>query len=141
LSIYADSSFLVSLYLTDIHSEEALRRMSAHPRASLTPLHRAEWTHAVAQGVFRGTISNDEARQVYSAFEDDREAGLWLEVGLPETTFETAIDLARRHGARIGIRTLDSLHVASALELRAKRFWAFDVRQAALARAEGLRIS
>ena len=115
--------------------------MSAHPRAWLTPLHRAEWTHAVAQGVFRGTISNDEARQVYSAFEDDREAGLWLEVGLPETTFETAIDLARRHGARIGIRTLDSLHVASALELRAKRFWTFDVRKAALARAEGLRIS
>jgi PIN domain len=129
------------LYLTDIDSEEAQRRMSAHPRVWLTPQHRAEWTQAVAQGVFRGTISNDEARQVYAAFEDDREAGLRLEVGLPETTFETAIDLARRHGARIGIRTVDSLHVASVLELRAKRFWTLDVRQAPLARAEGLRIS
>jgi predicted nucleic acid-binding protein len=141
LSIYADSSFIVSLYLTNIHSAEAQRRMSGHPRLWLTPLHRAEWTHAVAQGVFRGAISNDEARQFYAAFEDDRRAGLWLEVDLPETAFEGAIDLARRHGGRMGSRTLDSLHVASALKLGAKRFWTFDERQAALVRAEGLKTS
>ena len=131
----------MSLYLTDTHSEQAQRRMSGHPRLWLTPLHRAEWTHAVAQGVFRGAISNSEARQFYSAFEDDRQAGVWLEVGLPETAFETAIELAQRHGARLPMRTLDSLHVASALVLGAERFWTFDERQAALARTEGLKSS
>jgi len=37
------------------------------------------------------------------------------------------------------VRTLDSLHVACALELKAERFWTFDERQAKLARVEGLK--
>ena len=35
--------------------------------------------------------------------------------------------------------TLDTLHVACALELGAERFWTFDARQAKLARAVGLK--
>ena len=84
-------------------------------------------------------ISDREAQQVYRDFHADRAAGLWMEVGLPELAFETCVQLAQRHGARLGVRTLDSLHVASALELRAERFWTFDARQAKLAHAEGLK--
>jgi predicted nucleic acid-binding protein len=36
------------------------------------------------------------------------------------------------------VRTLDSLHVACALELKAERFWTFDDRQARLAEVVGL---
>jgi predicted nucleic acid-binding protein len=57
---------------------------------------------------------------------------------LPERVWETSIDLARRHGPTLGVRTLDSLHVACALELRAERFWTFDEQQAKLAEAVGL---
>jgi len=49
--------------------------------------------------------------------------------------------MARRHGARLGMRTLDSLHVAAALELGAKSFWTFDERQAKLAAATALQTS
>lgn len=42
-------------------------------------------------------------------------------------------------GAQRGARTLDSLHVACAMELKANRFWTFDERQAKLAKAAGLR--
>ncbi len=45
----------------------------------------------------------------------------------------------RRYGPKLGVRTLDSLHVACALELKAERFWTFDERQAKLARVEGLK--
>lgn len=86
-------------------------------------------------------MSAKEAQQVYRHFEHDRKAGVWLEVGLPETAFETCAELARRHGARLGVRSLDSLHVASAVELKADRFWTFDARQAKLAEAEGLKTS
>ena len=137
--IYADTSFFVSLYLQDRHSQEALRPMVQHPRLWLTPLHRAEWTHAIAQHVFQRKISAREAQQVYRNLSADRDAGLWLEVGLPEMAFETCIQLAQRHGPRLGVRTLDTLHVASALELQAERFWTFDDRQAKLAHAEGLK--
>jgi predicted nucleic acid-binding protein len=139
LSIYADTSFLVSLYISDHHSSEAQRLIAAKPILCLTPLHRAEWAHAVEQHVFRGQLTASESRQVYADFDGDRVAGLWLEVGLPERAFEVCVELARRHAARMGSRTLDSLHVACALELKAERFWTFDERQRKLAAVEGLK--
>jgi predicted nucleic acid-binding protein len=139
LTIYADTGFFVSLYLPDLHSTEARRRMAGHPRLWLTPLHRAEFTHAILQHVFQRKISAREARQVSRDFERDRNAGLWAETAIPEMAFETCVALARRHVARVAARTLDSLHVACALELKADHFWTFDERQAKLAEAEGLR--
>ena len=59
-------------------------------------------------------------------------------VNLPGRAWETSIELARRYGPALGVRTLDSLHVACALELRADKFWTFDDRQAKLAEAAGL---
>jgi len=141
LNLYADTSFFVSLYLPDRHSSESQRRMAQRPLIWLTPLHRAEWTHAVAQHIFQGRISAREAQRVHRDFESDRTNRLWAEVSVPEAAFELCEELARRHVARLGTRTLDSLHVASALELSAERFWTFDERQARLAQAENLKIS
>jgi len=53
--------------------------------------------------------------------------------------------MGRKHSTRpqvwprLGIRALDSLHVESALELGAQRFWTFDDWQARLAKAAGLK--
>jgi predicted nucleic acid-binding protein len=58
---------------------------------------------------------------------------------MPEGVFDICADLARRHGPRLGVRTLDSLHVACALQLKAQQFWTFDQRQAKLAKATGLK--
>jgi predicted nucleic acid-binding protein len=141
LSIYADSSVFVSLYISDGHSLDARRGFATRPSLWLTPLHRAEWTHAVEQHVFRGYMSPAEARQVYLLFEADSGKGLWLDTPLPESAFTVAIDMARRHVAHIGTRTLVTLHVACAMELKAERFWTFDERQKKLARAVGLKTS
>ena len=140
MNVYADTSFLVSLYLEDDHSSEADRLMASQPRPWLTPLHRAEWAHAIERQVFQNLLSRREARQVHAQFEKDRADGVWAEVVFPEPAFEVCAQLARRHAARLGTRTLDALHVASAIELRAERFWTFDVRQAKLARAAGLKL-
>jgi predicted nucleic acid-binding protein len=113
--------------------------MAQHPLVWLTPLHRAEWTHAVAQHIFHSKISSQQARKVYRDFERDRAAGIWVEVDLPDMAFETCVKLARQYVGRLGVRTLDSLHVASALELEADGFWTFDARQAKLAEATGLK--
>jgi len=108
---------------------------------SLTPLHLAEWAHAIAQHVFRKELTPSEAQKMHLHFESDRSTGRWLATSLPEHAFDRCADLARRHGSRLGMRTLDSLHVACALELKAARFWTFDERQAKLAKAEGLKTS
>jgi predicted nucleic acid-binding protein len=59
-------------------------------------------------------------------------------VSFPAGTFARSIDLTKRFGSTLGVRTLDSLHVGCALELKAERFWTFDDRQVRLAEAVGL---
>ncbi len=141
MNAYADTSFFVSLYVEDRHSSFAEQLINSRPGVWFTPLHYAEWTHAIAQQVFHKKMSAAEAQQTYRHLEKDRDAGLWLETAMPEGTFDICADLARRHGPRLGVPTLDSLHVAIALQLKAERFWTFDERQARLARAEGVKTS
>lgn len=140
MSVYADTSFLVPLYIREIHSPEARRLIALAPAVWLTPLHCAELAHAVERHVFSGEMSPDEAREVHADFRRDRANGMWVEVSLPESTFETCAELAVLHAARLGTRTLDALHVASALGLKAERFWTLDERQEKLAKAAGLKV-
>ncbi len=112
--------------------------MLQQPSVLVTPFHRAEMANAIFQWVFRGKISTVEAQSAFGGFEWDCAAGVWQLVGLPESVFSVCVDLAKRHVSRLGVRTLDTLHVAAVLELRATRFWSFDQRQVALAEAEGL---
>ena len=129
---------MVSLYVLDRHSGIAVQRMVSRPRIWLTPLHNAEWVHAVERHVFQRQLSRGEAQRVYMEFERDRNMGIWIEVALPESAFAVCSELGRRYTAHLGNRTLDTLHLASALELKASSFWTFDERQARLARAVGL---
>jgi predicted nucleic acid-binding protein len=139
LSIYVDSSFLVSLYLSDRHSHEARRRIMSAPPLWFTPLHNSEWAHAIGQHIFRGELSTSEAQRMNARIEEHLAGGHWIAVPLPENAFELCADLARRYGPKLGMRTLDTLHVACALEFKADRFWTFDERQAKLAKAAGLK--
>jgi predicted nucleic acid-binding protein len=138
LIIYADTSFIVSVYVQDGHSAAAQELMNLNPRLWFSPLHLAECFHAIAQQVFYGRITAADAQDIYRHLRSDQTAGLWAETPIPENAFELCADLARRYGPKLGIRTLDSLHVACALELEAEHFWTFDERQAKLAKAEGL---
>jgi len=139
LTIYADTSFFVSLYLTDRHTAEVGRRLRSRPSLWMTSLHVAEWTHAIEQHVFRKAISRSEADRLLQRFQEHRAQNLWREAPLPDRAFEVCAELAHRHAARLGVRTLDTQHVASALELKAEHFWTFDDRQAKLALAAGLK--
>ena len=133
-----DSSFLVSCYVDDVQLAEADRRMSAAPAVWVTPLNRAELANAIHRYVFRGKLSPSEAQQAWNGFQRDLRNRVWISTGLPERIWETSIMLAEMHGSTLGVRTLDSLHVACALELNAQKFWTFDDRQAKLAEAVGL---
>ena len=124
--------------MQDSHKAEFLRRISARPAISLTLLHKAEVAHAIFLHVFYKSLLPDAAVRAWAEFQQDFRAGVWSHVEFPERTWETSIDLARRYGPTLGVRTLDSLHIACALELNAQKFWTFDERQAKLAEAVGL---
>ena len=112
--------------------------MAQKPIVWVTPLNRAEVAHAIFLHVFRGAMTATVAHAAGAKFETDCENGLWIEVGMPDTVWGRSIDLAQQFGPALGVRTLDSLHVACALELGAQRFWTFDERQERLANAAGL---
>jgi predicted nucleic acid-binding protein len=141
LTIYADSSFLVSSYIQDSHVTEFLRRISSHPSIWFTPFHEAEVAHAIYLHVFYKKLSLDAAARAWNEFQQDCAEGVWIPVSLPEGAWVTSISLAQKYGPSLGVRTLDSLHVACALELKAQRFWTFDERQTRLAEAVGLNTS
>lgn len=140
MNIYADSSFFVSLYVTDGHTQEVLRRLSQRPRIWFTPFHEVEISHAIAQQVFRGLMAADRVNKVYRDLSEDCASGVWTVTQFPEASFAKGAALTRSHVARLGTRTLDSLHLACALELKAQQFWTFDERQAKLAKAAGLKV-
>jgi predicted nucleic acid-binding protein len=139
LSTYADSSFMVALYLHDVHTPEPLRRMTPGNLAySISQVgnyarHRSDRVSS--------TVSSQVADRIYKDLERDCDAGVWRLVDMPAIAFATATALGQIHVPQIGARILDTLHVASALELKAQRFWTFDERQAKLARAAGLKVS
>ena len=127
--------------MEDSHSPDARELAEQNPRVWFTALIFAEFCHAVAKQVFYGKISRTAADAVLEDLKRDRADHVWFEAAMPENAFELCADLARRHGPDLGMRTLDTLHVACALELKAERFWTFDERQAKLAKEAGLRAS
>jgi hypothetical protein len=57
-------------------------------------------------------MTTAEANRVHRELHDDRTAGVWRSVDVPETALEVCVDLGRRYGLKPGVQTLDSLHVA-----------------------------
>jgi predicted nucleic acid-binding protein len=57
-----------------------------------------------------------------------------------DQAFKLAAELARQHAERIGARSIDLLHVASALDLQTELFLTTDRRQSQIAKAEGLKV-
>ena len=140
MRVYADTSFLVSLYSPDAHSARAVAQIGRlHGELLLTPLGELELANALQLRIFRKEATEMEIRRAQAKFEEHVGQGVFAFKGMPTGGFDRARQVARKHTAARGLRTLDILHVASALELKADRFWTFDQRQSALASAEGLR--
>ncbi len=141
MNAYADTSLLISLYGRDANTFAALTLIQSHrPTFFLTPFGEAEFSNAVELRLFQEQWTAPEVRSVLHDFRSDVRVGLIQPVDLPPEIWSLAMTLSRRHSAKLGTRTLDVLHVASALILKPDAFLTFDERQRKLARAEGLRV-
>jgi predicted nucleic acid-binding protein len=141
LTAYADTSFLVSLYTPDANSLEAasrIRRMALP--VIITALGELEMVNALQLRLFRRELLGAQTRAAYAAFRDDVTAGIFAIKPMSQDVYAQARRLAERWTRTLGTRTLDMIHVASAMALGADAFHTFDERQRRLAKAAKLTV-
>jgi predicted nucleic acid-binding protein len=139
LSTYADTSFLVSLYVFDDNSPQAsaiFAKLSLP--ILLTPLLEAEIVNAFNLRIFRKESREKQIQTSLQLFGKDVRSGVFELKSFSNEIFRQASQMSSRRTAKFGTRTLDLLHVASALLLQTESFCTFDKKQAELAHAEGL---
>ncbi len=139
---YADTSFILSLYLLDVHSAKAAGHLTGRKRPlAVSALLAFEVEQALELAMFRKIVASLQGRKALSDWQADLTAGA---VEIVATDWPQALQEARRiarlRTAAEGYRSLDILHVATALVWQAEEFLTFDERQAKLALAEGLRV-
>ena len=139
---YADSSFLVALYLPETHAAAAQRSLRRLPQPlGVTPLHELEVRNAMRLRRFRREISESEYEAALADWTADHAAGVLAALVIPwPATWREAERLSATQTATLGCRSLDLLHVACALAVSAKTLLTFDDRQRQLAVVAGLKV-
>ena len=140
MSAYADTSLLLSYYVTDANSPsaQAVLHAATDPLA-FTDLHRLEMRNALALGVFRRILTSAQLSAAWSDVEGDLRSGRLVHQPVNwRSVYRAAAEWAALHSPTLGCRSLDVLHVTVASKLNVKEFFTFDARQRALALALGL---
>lgn len=140
--VYADSSFLASLYLPDAKTEAANAFLAkAQTPLAFTSFNRVELRNALRNMVARKEATSAAAAKAFSLMEGDLNDGLLVEKKLDlGKLLKVADQLSSRYGEKHVIRCVDLLHVASAHVLGTGVFLTFDRQQAAFAQQTGLTV-
>ncbi|HEX9374653.1 MAG TPA: type II toxin-antitoxin system VapC family toxin [Actinomycetota bacterium] len=142
--VYADSSALVRAYLADEPASAVARRLLFDGEGVMTSeVARVEFASAVTRAFRARRI--DLAGDYLLAF--DADCGVAGPVALLPLRSPVTLHTAHRIASTHGLRGLDAIHVATAIDEAASipvddgiSFVTFDDEQAAAARAEGLRV-
>src|SRR6476660_7037098 len=131
MKTYADTGFVVSLYKMETTTSKAAALMGKlKPPVLMSPLGELELANAFQLSVFRGEMDAATAVLKAELFKADVAAGVFVIAQVPSSVLHPlALELARRHSAKLGARSLDLMHVAAALILEAEVFLSFDERQ------------
>ena len=143
---YPDTSFVCSIYREQIHSPAAdAYRLAMGEALHYTGLLEFEFLQSIELQVWLHSCDRSkgyrrkEADRMIADWESDAASGTNVLVPFDmSAVLRLARSLSGRATAEGGHRTLDVLHVATAVHLGAKKFLTFDGRQRALARHAGL---
>jgi predicted nucleic acid-binding protein len=143
MKVCADTSFLFSLYVEDAHSAAARRFMvKLGEPVAMTPFNDFEFAQALRLALHRKLLGTGDVAVAEASFGRDRTEGFFLDSTLTLTAvLKRARSLAVKHTGAAGCRSMDLLHVASALEEKATHLLSFDSPQKKLAQLEGLKTS
>jgi len=144
LSLYLDSSLVVKLYVPETNSAAVIKFIEARRQPLVVTRHLSlEVQTAIRRRVFDQSLPADRAKQAIQNFNRDVGSGdVFNDPALDlHEVYGRALRLSRDWADTLGVRTLDILHVASALELKLDEFATGDERQAKLAERCGLKVT
>lgn len=140
---YADSSFIVALYLQQQSSAKAIAFMERYGQAlPFTPWHRLEVRNAIRLAVFQKVIDNAQAKTQLRQLDTDlKEEALLTHTPIDWTdVMREAEKLGAAHNETVGCRSVDLFHVATASEIGCDTFLTLDERQTAMAKVARLTV-
>jgi predicted nucleic acid-binding protein len=131
---FLDTSFVLSLYVSEVHSVAA----DAWFRQYRGIVAVSELTDVeVASALYR-RFPKVEAARLHGIYRRDLASGTYRRFAVDPAVFALAEQLSERYGGNFGLRSLDALHLATALVNRADSLATFDTKLAAAAQAAGL---
>ena len=140
-SCYLDTSFLIKLYVFEDHSKEAARLIKVSRVGWVTNrLSDLEVASALRRKSMDGFLTASEAQMAIGKYRGHQTAGLYQQKSVNEAVFLLAEALIERHGDFIRLRSLDLLHVATALHYGIDGFATFDADLKVLAERAGLEL-
>lgn len=139
---YVDPSALLKLYVHEAESAAMSAWVARNEEALVITHHgRVEVGNGICLAGFHGQLTAGALADALASFDEDFAEGRYVQADLLwRAALNRAARLSRQYVSTLGCRSLDVLHVASALELGFKKFLTFDGRQQALARAAGLKL-
>jgi predicted nucleic acid-binding protein len=139
--VYVDPSALSRLYLHQVGSQEmATWRAKAKGTLAVTHHGRTEVINAICRASFLRQLDEKGCNEALADFNADFQTGHLRQADiLWRAALNRAAELSKKHTPKLGTRSLDVLHVASALELKSRYFLTFDLRQQQLAVAAGVK--
>jgi len=143
LKAYADSSFIVALYVPQQSSPKAIAFIERYGQAlPFTPWHRLEVRNAIRLAVCQNLIDSVQAKTQLKQIDADlKEEALLVHQAIDWTdVLREAEKLGANHNQTIGCRSADLFHIAAARQLGCEQFLTFDIKQTAMAKAVGLAV-
>jgi predicted nucleic acid-binding protein len=140
VTLWLDTSVLVSLYVPEARSERVARlvRRFGEP-IPFSQLHELELANALRLRVFRRDVKSKRVDETLARVAEDLQAGILQRVAIEwPVALARTIELADRYTSGVGCRSLDLLHVAAAVVSGNRRFVTADRRQGTVARRAGL---
>lgn len=141
--IYCDTSFLLALYVERDFFHVPASRLAAKFKAPipLTLLTELELVNGIRRCLAAKIIPRAEHDAIFRQVAADESHGILARHAIHQADhFAKARELSKRFTPEISARSLDILHVAAALLLRATDFGSFDEKQRVLAGKAGLRL-
>ena len=141
--IFADTSFLLSLYLPNDRNSAAARAVAVSFQDAIAYLllTELELKNAIWRAIGEKRISQRLALTCLSDVGQDLTDGFLQKCGLDAVAhYRKALELSEQYASTYLTRALDVLHVAGAIVLNCREFASFDLRQRNLASATGLKV-